>query len=122
MFVCLYFFSFCLLFFPLVQIVKTDTIIKNNSNSKPWFTKDCKTKRDAFHGVKNKYKTDKSDVTKFVLTEKSKDFKRELNKSFRIYQEKCADELRSHSKVDTKSFWKTLKKFSGNSKKITYPH
>jgi hypothetical protein len=29
---------------------------KNNSNSKPWFTKDCKTKRDAFHGVKNKFK------------------------------------------------------------------
>jgi hypothetical protein len=94
----------------------------SNNNSKPWFTKDCKTKRDAFHGVKNKYKTDKSDETKFVLTEKSKDFKRELNKSFRIYQEKCADELRSHSKVDTKSFWKTWKKFSGNSQKITYPH
>jgi hypothetical protein len=55
----------------LVQIVKTDTMIKNNSNSKPWFTKDCKTKRDAFHGVKNKYKTDKSDETKFLLKEKS---------------------------------------------------
>ena len=44
---------------------------KNNSNSKPWFTKDCKTKRDAFHGVKNKFKTDKSDETKFLLKEKS---------------------------------------------------
>jgi hypothetical protein len=94
----------------LVQIIKTDTIIKI-------IVKDCKTKRDAFHGVKNKYKTDKSDETKFVLKEKSKDFTRELNKRFRIYQEKCADELRSHSKTDTKSFWKTLKKVSGNSKR-----
>ena len=96
---------------------KTQHHNKKNSNSKPWFTKDCKTKRGAFHGVKNKYKTDKSDETTFLLKEKSKVFKREHHKSFRIYQEKCAGELGSHSKTDTKSFWETLKKFSGNSKR-----
>ena len=71
-FVCLLvLFFFCLFFFSFGTNSKNRHHNKNYSNSKPWFTKDCKTKRDAFHGVKNKYKTDKSDETKFLLKEKS---------------------------------------------------
>ena len=86
------------------------------SGSKPWFTKECDVKRDAFHDIKNKYSTDKSVENKNNLSAKSREYKRELNKSFRLYQEKCSEELRTHSKHDTKAFWRTIKKFSGSAK------
>ena len=87
------------------------------TGNKPWFTKECDVKRDAFHEIKIKYNNDKSIENKNLLSAKSKEYKRELNKSFRLYQEKCSEELRSHSKHDTKAFWRTIKKYSGSTKR-----
>ena len=87
------------------------------TGNKPWFTKVCDVKRDAFHEIKIKYNNDKRIENKNLLSAKSKKYKRELNKSFRLYQEKCSEELRSHSKHDTKAFWRTIKKYSGSTKR-----
>jgi hypothetical protein len=47
---------------------------------------------------------------------KAKEYRKTLNTSYQKYKEKCASELRALSKNDTKGFWKTLKKYSGNRK------
>jgi hypothetical protein len=87
-----------------------------NNNNKPWFNKECKQKRDAFHKINNKYRNNKTIETKTLLNSKAKEFRNELNKRYSKYQTKCANELRSHSKTNPKAYWRTLKKFSGNDK------
>ena len=94
--------------------------IDNNVKSKLWFNKECKTKRDAFHEVKNRYSVDKSDEIKTLLKKRSKEYKKELNLNYKKHQEKCANELDSLSKSNPKSFWNTLNKFSTNSRKTHY--
>ena len=44
-------------------------------------------------------------------------YRKQIYKSYSIYQEKCASELRSLSKADPKAFWATLNKYS-NTKKV----
>ena len=44
----------------------------DSGKSKSWFNKECKTKRDAFHEVKNRYSVDKSDEVKTLLKRRSK--------------------------------------------------
>jgi hypothetical protein len=42
-------------------------------NNKPWFTRECKTKRDHFHRARDKLKKDKSGVNKNSLNNVAKD-------------------------------------------------
>ena len=60
---------------------------------------------------------DKSDEVKTLLKKRSKEYKKELNLNYIKHQEKCANELDSLSKSIPKVFWKTLNKFSTNSRK-----
>jgi len=85
-------------------------------NNKPWFTRECKTKRDNFHRARDKFTKDKSDVNKNSLNNVAKDYRKVLNTSYSSYREKCSKDLRSLSKSDTKAFWKTLHKYSTNKK------
>ena len=75
-----------------------------NNNNKPWFNKECKQKRDAFHKVQNKYRNNKTIETNTLLNSKAKEFRNELNKRYSLYQTKCANELRSHSKTNPKAY------------------
>jgi hypothetical protein len=63
-----------------------------NNNNKPWFNKECKQKRDAFHKVQNKYRNNKTIETNTLLNSKAKEFRNELNKRYSLYQTKCANE------------------------------
>ena len=91
--------------------------INFGNDHKPWFDKDCHDKREAFHKVKTNYKFNKSAETKNLMNEKAKVYRKQIYKSYSIYQEKCASELRSLSKADPKAFWATLNKYS-NTKKV----
>ena len=77
------------------------------TDNKPWFNKDCKEKRREFHEARNTYKANKTAEAKHTLNVKAKDYKKSLNQNFHEYQEKFVSELRTHSKHDTKAFWKT---------------
>ena len=85
-------------------------------NSKPWFTTDCKKKRDEFHKNRNNYRKFKTDDNKVLMNRTAKEYRHLLNISYKKYHEKCANELRSLSKSNTKAFWKTLHKYSSKQK------
>ena len=58
----------------------------DSGKSKPWFNKECETKRDAFHEVKNRYtiySVDKSDEVKTLLKKRSKEYKKKLNLNYK---------------------------------------
>ena len=59
----------------------------DSGKSKPWFNKECKTKRDAFHEVKNRNSVDKFDEVKTLLKKRSKEYKKELNLNYKKHQE-----------------------------------
>ena len=88
--------------------------------SKPWFNKECKERRSEFHEARNQYKKSKTASNKADMNLKAKTYRKVLNTCYKKYTDKCASELRSLSKNDTKSFWKTLHKFS--SKKRDAPN
>lgn len=93
--------------------VKKPYLHKNRKNgNKPWFDKDCQSKRDAFHRIRLDYKINKDEVVKNSLLNASKDYKKQLNASYIKYQNKCADDLRNLNKSDPKSFWKMLNRYS----------
>jgi hypothetical protein len=54
-------------------------------NNKPWFTRECKTKRDNFHRTRDKFKKDKSDVNKNSLNNVAKDYRKVLHTSYSLY-------------------------------------
>jgi hypothetical protein len=84
---------------------------------KPWFNKDCRQKRNAFHKIKNKYRNNKTIETKTLLNSKAKEFRNELNKWRAIESTKLNVQMnRYHCKTNPKAYWRTLKKFSGNDK------
>ena len=88
----------------------------DSGKSKPWFIKECETKRDAFHEVKNRYtiySVDKSDEVKTLLKKRYKEYKKKLNLNYKKNIKK--NELDSLSKSNPKAFWNTLNKFSTNS-------
>ena len=85
---------------------------KSNHSNKPWFDKNCREKRNAFHEVRAKYRYDKSDNVRASLNARSREFKKQMTDSFNKYTKKCANELRNYSKSDSKQFWKILNKFS----------
>ena len=66
---------------------------------KPWFNKECETKRDAFHEVKNRYtiySVDKSNEVKTLLKKRSKEYKKGLNLNLKktktkTIKKKCAN-------------------------------
>ena len=93
--------------------------IKNvapNCDQKPWYDKLCKEKRNQFNMARLSYNRVKSGANKNTMNIKAKEYRKTLNTSYQKYKEKCASELRALSNNDTKGFWKTLKKYSGNRK------
>lgn len=72
---------------------------QQSNNSKPWFNKQCKLKRNEFHKAKNRFRHDKTECTKSLLNKKAKEYRKELNNNFCLYQNKCANELRSLAKI-----------------------
>ncbi|KAK3109114.1 hypothetical protein FSP39_023343 [Pinctada imbricata] len=93
--------------------------VKNNRNNqmkrkfKPWFTKSCHEKRKIFHEYREKYKQDKCVENRQRMKQSSKDYKKEINKSFEKYQFHMEKELRNKSKVNPRQYWKILNKLNG---------
>ena len=79
-----------------------------NSSNKPWYNANCKTKRKIFHGCRRIYGHVKNQVNKNAMKRASKEYKREMSKSFKEYQLKTATALREKSKKDPKGLWKLL--------------
>ena len=50
------------------------------------------------------------------MNKAAKEFRKTLHTNYKKHQEKCANELRSLSKNNTKGFWNTLHKFSNRKK------
>ena len=75
-----------------------------NKSDKPWFNKSCLEKRKKFHTAKNRYSFVKNKET-------CKEFKQEMNKSYKNHQQKLENELRKTSKQDSKTFGKILNGF-----------
>ena len=50
------------------------------------------------------------------MNKAAKEFRKTLHTNYKKQQEKCANELRSLSKNNTKGFWNTLHKFSNRKK------
>jgi hypothetical protein len=79
-----------------------------NSSNKPWYNANCKTKRKIFHRCRRIYGHVKNQVNKNAMKRASKEYKREMSKSFKEYQLKTATALREKSKKDPKGLWKLL--------------
>ena len=71
-----------------------------NSSNKPWYNANCKTKRMIFHRCRRIYGHVKNQVNKNAMKRASKEYKREMSKSFKEYQLKTATALREKSKKD----------------------
>jgi len=69
-----------------------------NSSNKSWYNANCKTKRKIFHRCRRKYGHVKNQVNKNAMKRASKEYKREMSKSFKGYQLKTATALREKSK------------------------
>ena len=76
----------------------------HNENFKPWYNNECKKKRDEFNKARNKYHRAKTEHHKIDLKSKAREYKTEMNNSFKSFQQKCEDKLRKTSKTDSKAF------------------
>lgn len=59
------------------------------SDSKPWFNMKCKSKRRILHKAKRIYDQIKNPTNRAAMKMASKEYEKELNKSFQDYQHKC---------------------------------
>jgi hypothetical protein len=82
-------------------------------NKNPWFDNTCKEKRDEFRRVRDKYRFDQSDGTKEELNLKETAIRRQMNSSFKKFQENNAAIISETSKNDTKKMWKILNNMNG---------
>lgn len=80
--------------------------------NKPWFNKECRDKRDQFNKSRHAYNRVKSGANKTTLNQTAREYRKVLQSNHQKYKDKCSKELRTLSKHDTKTFWKTLRKFS----------
>ena len=86
---------------------------KNPKKFQPWFSNLCKEKRNKFHESRERYKQEKNIENRQRMKQSSKDYKREINKSYNKYQFEMEKEIRNTSKTDSRQFWKILNKLNG---------
>ncbi|KAK3096812.1 hypothetical protein FSP39_003531 [Pinctada imbricata] len=86
---------------------------KNPKKFQPWFSNSCKEKRNKFYESRERYKQEKNIENRQRMKQSSKDYKREINKSYSKYQFEMEKEIRNTSKTDSRQFWKILNKLNG---------
>ena len=89
---------------------KSDDGTKRNHGrtKQKWFNSECKEKRKEYHKQKQVYRRCKSDFNLTLLREKSKLYKKALNRAIGVYENNFNEKLRSLKTSNPKEFWKLL--------------
>lgn len=77
-------------------------------NHKVWFDKKCAESRAKFHKARNRYSFIKNRENREALKNASKQYKSQMNTSYKNYQHRFEQDLRLTSKKDSKKLWKIL--------------
>jgi hypothetical protein len=86
---------------------KTDSVRKVN---KPWFDRNCKIKRGSYFTAKKRYKNVKTTQAKNDMSIAARDYKREINKQYRLFHDQMNRKLRGLKNKDPKAYWSILGK------------
>ena len=88
---------------------KTSRAYLQKSNlDKPWFGTECKNARDAYHKAKSSHQKSPSVMNKQELQNKSRKYKRTMNKHIRKHKFQTKQKLRKLNKHKPKEFWKII--------------
>ena len=83
---------------------------RRKETHKPWYSAECETKRHKYIRFKNNYRTLKNNQSLQQLRNASKEYKKEINTSFNMfnkYKSKIAKQIRSSN---SKDFWEIINK------------
>ena len=97
---------------------KRNVLSKTNTD-KIWFGQDCKNAKMAYEGAKSKHNKNPNPVNKTILQEKSKSYKKTMNKYINKHIKNTKINLRSFNKNNPKEFWKIINSLESKQKDET---
>ena len=101
---------------------KTSRAYLQKSNlDKLWFGTECKNARDAYHKAKSSHQKSPSVMNKQELQNKSRKYKRTMNKHIRKHKFQTKQKLRKLNKHKPKEFWKIINNLEKKSEDASLP-
>ena len=101
---------------------KTSRAYLQKSNlDKPWFGTKCKNARDAYHKAKPSHRKSPSVMNKQELQNKSRKYKRTMNKHISKHKFQTKQKLRKLNKHKPKEFWKIMNNLEKKTEDASLP-
>ena len=91
---------------------------RNKRKIQPWFNEDCERKRKSYFKAKHNFRRINSQRNYDKMVLNNKNYKKQINKEFQMYQNNISNKLRSLRHSDPKANWKLLNKYSGEKRKF----
>ena len=90
----------------------------NKRKIQPWFNEDCKLKRQSYFKAKHNFRRINSQRNYDEMVLNSTNYKKQIKKEFRMYQNNISNKLMSLRHSDPKAYWNLLNKYSGKKREI----
>ena len=90
----------------------------NKHNTQPMFNEDCELQRQSYLKAKQNFRIINSESNYNEMVLNSKNYKKQINKEFRTYQNNIYNKLRNLRHSDPKAYWNLPNKYSGERKEI----